>query len=76
MAAIRWLACEIGAGMFSEERAVTITLPQGRSIDAFVPASEVEADAGTTHGRVRVRPGAPFSKLGQIQGQARPSPGA
>ena len=55
MVALRWLRCEIRNGMFPDERAITIALSEGRSHDAFVPSSEVEADSDTTHGRVRVR---------------------
>ena len=55
MVALRWLRCEIGNGMFTGERAIKIALAKGRTLDAFVPSSEVEADPQTGQGRVRVR---------------------
>ncbi len=55
MAPQRWLRCEVGTGMFSTERTIRIALPEGRSLNAFVPSSDVESDPRTGQGRVRVR---------------------
>ena len=40
----RRLKCRVLKGMFSSERAVVVSLPNGRKSSAFVPSSEVRGD--------------------------------
>jgi len=38
------LKCRVLKGMFSSERAVVVSLPNGKTSSAFVPSSEVRGD--------------------------------
>lgn len=49
----KWLQCRIAKGMFSDETAVTYSLPGSRKTSVFVPSQFVRKDVGDT-GRVKV----------------------
>lgn len=51
---VRWLACRINKGMFSDELAVTYPPEGEKQKSVFVAASDVEGGPGH-QGRVRVR---------------------
>ncbi len=54
MPILRWLKCEVGEGMFPDERTVRIALPEGGAHYAFVPASDVRMASASDQGHVRV----------------------